>query len=875
MTEYVPPRYNDPNYLGFDDFEKQLLKRGIVESYYEQAYAEQAGEAYIKAANQQAFRYSEARRAVADALGTRHVIPAADTVVPQSAPGVLSSTGARAVAAAAGSSGAQAARALKTAAEQTVMELASKPTTLYRAIPQVGAVAGAVIETTNSRNAGRSWGESVSRGLGAAIGGTVGGNLGLAGGAAAGLNPIPSAAAAVGGSIAGGAVGAAAGGAAYGNARRPFVVRNIPGTSIPFPTPALPWIPPGLLGPLPNPFGREDRGPDLPAENPTGKNQDEDTTTIPPFPGGQSPVPYYVYISVCNIVTGVRAPERFAGAFNGPVSQQRYGNPDCSGYEPGSVQTVKGYKLVHANGELIYGNTPGCFIYDSSPQVRVDRADGQPDTGGNQAGGEPTTVPRPQVAPRPNSPIYNPPPAQPGNTPPGSSPQSPEEREGGGKPFVPPINPAGSPAPSPVPPIAPAPVTPNGNPSTVPNQSSSTTPAGSSSTSSANATPEVDTNKETDTITIGNPEGSNQIFKIPGHPDLRPGETVELEDTESNRAISRAIYAALTGAVIGGGILAAKKIAEVNQTSTDPIRPPNAPPPQNPPDSGCRCNNPVLSKLDDFEKKLGLNNIVSGAGDASVMAYLQKMQAFAEKAWEMSRIQKVLNALTLITVLHNASMISRDVGETLGYALSQGLDVLGIDDEEGNALDVNSWFGTQANNFFENIFGADRWHGLNEFWNKANRIISSATMIVWTLRSIHDGTQEVLEWTAENTGKIGNALKKWGVVGERAYPWMAERVKAQDQYRRKFSRILDGLETVEETASSYAMVTSEINEITQEVAELGAQRQRFTESVRDMAPDSYPDNSPFLAPNENAGTNARSGPEVTPVDMEPGSNGTP
>ncbi|MEA5448347.1 hypothetical protein VB780_07195 [Leptolyngbya sp. CCNP1308] len=251
------------------------------------------------------------------------------------------------------------------------------------------------------------------------------------------------------------------------------------------------------------------------------------------------------------------------------------------------------------------------------------------------------------------------------------------------------------------------------------------------------------------------------------------------------------------------------------------------------------------------------------------------MQAFAEKAWEMSRIQKVLNAMTLITVLHNASMVSRDVGETLGYALAQGLDVLGIEDEEGNALDVNGWFGTQANNFFKNIFGEERWHGLNETWNKANRIISSATMIVWTLRSIHDGTQEVLEWTAENTGKIGNALKKWGVVGERAYPWMAERVKAQDAYRRKFSRILDGLEAAENTASSYAMVTSEVKEIQDEIGELGEQRENFTNAVRDMVPESYPDNSQFLAPNEEAGENARAGPAVAATDMEPGTNGTP
>lgn len=251
------------------------------------------------------------------------------------------------------------------------------------------------------------------------------------------------------------------------------------------------------------------------------------------------------------------------------------------------------------------------------------------------------------------------------------------------------------------------------------------------------------------------------------------------------------------------------------------------------------------------------------------------MQNFAAKAWEMSRIQKVLNALTLVTVLHNATMISRDVGETLGYALGQGLDVLGIEDEEGNTLDVNGWFGTQANNFFENLFGAERWHGLNETWNKANRIISSASAIVWTIRSINDGTQEVLEWTAENTGKIGNALKKWGVVGERAYGPMAERVKAQDAYRRKFSRVLDGLETAEEAASSYSQVTSNVLEIQEEIGELGEQRENFKAAVRDLAPGAYPDNSDIPTTTEEAKANATAGPAVTANDMEPSTSGTP
>jgi hypothetical protein len=360
-----------------------------------------------------------------------------------------------------------------------------------------------------------------------------------------------------------------------------------------------------------------------------------------------------------------------------------------------------------------------------------------------------------------------------------------------------------------------------------------------------------------------------------------PGQPVNPPNDERDPLLPPWVYmvpwamkAGAPAAGLSGSPARGPNVIQVNNPAPDSGAGNSPPPTKNKTTNDCRCNIPLFNKVDALDKKL--ENVLGGAGlaaDGGILAKLNQMQGYAEKAWQSTQVQKVIDAMTLITVLHNASMISRDVGETLGFALSQALDVLGIDDEEGNALDVNGWFGTQANSFFQNLFGAETWAGLNETWNKANRIISSATMIVWTLRSIHDGTQEVLEWTAENTGKIGNALKKWGVVGERAYPWMAERVKAQDAYRRKFSRILDGLEAAENTASSYAMVTSEINEISQEIGELGEQRQRFAESVRDMVPDSYPDNSEFLGPNEQAGSNARSGPAVTPADMEPASDG--
>ena len=250
----------------------------------------------------------------------------------------------------------------------------------------------------------------------------------------------------------------------------------------------------------------------------------------------------------------------------------------------------------------------------------------------------------------------------------------------------------------------------------------------------------------------------------------------------------------------------------------------------------------------DLESKALLRKI--DATTTGSAGYLLTMQAFAVKAWNNTRLQKVINLLTLVSVMHNAAMLSRDVGETIGELASNMLATVGIKDEEGNQLHINFLLGTSVRNFVQTIVGEQVYNDVSKAWHKANRIISSAAIIVYTVRGLHDTSKDVMEWTAENTGKIGNALKRWGVVGEKAYPWMSERVKAQDAYRRKLERVTSGLENIEDAASSLSQVIGDAREIQEEFSELRQQRDSFTELVRDTdtgsTPTSAPQNEPTL-----------------------------
>ncbi|PSB47298.1 hypothetical protein C7B80_10210 [Cyanosarcina cf. burmensis CCALA 770] len=217
---------------------------------------------------------------------------------------------------------------------------------------------------------------------------------------------------------------------------------------------------------------------------------------------------------------------------------------------------------------------------------------------------------------------------------------------------------------------------------------------------------------------------------------------------------------------------------------------------------------------------------------------------FLQRAFQATRLDKILNALTFILALHNAAMLSRSLGATLGDLTSQALTTIGIKDENGSPLDINAEIGRQVNNLMTAVLGVETWEGTKTAWNKANAILSSANQIMWMVRSLFDSGREVTEWIANNTGKIGNALKRFRVVGEDAYPHMSENVTHQNAWMLKVQRYREGVDTLDDAASSFQGVLGEVQNIQQEAQELNEQKQRFDNAIRDAQPKTIPENTP-------------------------------
>ena len=328
---------------------------------------------------------------------------------------------------------------------------------------------------------------------------------------------------------------------------------------------------------------------------------------------------------------------------------------------------------------------------------------------------------------------------------------------------------------------------------------------------------------------------------------------------------------ALGAGVLGAGALGLRNLGKTAAQSATDGGAGGKTPQATKKDSKCPCSKPLLESLQGPQ---GAQAATTGA----LLAKLATMQKFAETAWKATRLDKVVQLLTLISVIHNAGMLSRSVGETLGELTSNMLATLGIKDETGNAINVNEIIGTSTSNLIKSIVGEEIYNNTSKAWQKANRILSAASQIVYTVRSINDAKTEILEWTAENTGKIGNALKRWGVVGEKSYPWMAERVRAQDAHRRRFERITEGLESIEDAANSLSQVTGNVREIQEEYTEFQEQRKAFRDSISiepaaDI-PTAAPENIPIAEEALQTSADSQSA-DVAITDAQRGQNENP
>ncbi len=270
-----------------------------------------------------------------------------------------------------------------------------------------------------------------------------------------------------------------------------------------------------------------------------------------------------------------------------------------------------------------------------------------------------------------------------------------------------------------------------------------------------------------------------------------------------------------------------------------------------------------------LDKILNIGNAGANALQVSLLQTINKkmgaqlpggLSGTFGRLWNTLQVDRVLNTLIYVSVLHNAFMLSGQIGTTLFSTIDNLTKAAGFKwkNEKGEETGLGGLTNQWTSSFFKTLFGAENYKAMTTAYKKINRVYQSGANIISHVRSMNDSVRNVVEFGAENTGRIGNALKKYGVVGENAYKSMPENVNAQTTWINRLQRF-------EEVASSLEMISSEALSVTEDATEIKKQLAEFNKGIEELQPKPQLENKP-IAKTRTEAINASIPPKMKESD---------
>ena len=201
------------------------------------------------------------------------------------------------------------------------------------------------------------------------------------------------------------------------------------------------------------------------------------------------------------------------------------------------------------------------------------------------------------------------------------------------------------------------------------------------------------------------------------------------------------------------------------------------------------------------------------------------------KMWNFLQIDRMLNVLTWIGVLHNAYQLSSGLTQTLFSAIANSLDAIGIQkvDEHGNEspYDIGDIVSHWTDGFFKKLFGVQTVDGIKEQWKKYNRIYQAATNLLNSIQSMMYTVLDAMQNIGEYVSKIGNAAKAFGTFAENCYDWMSPKFNFMN------SKFFKGLDDVNTFLQNIDQISSNVVDGQQQFHELNNQKTELDKSIAD------------------------------------------
>jgi hypothetical protein len=197
------------------------------------------------------------------------------------------------------------------------------------------------------------------------------------------------------------------------------------------------------------------------------------------------------------------------------------------------------------------------------------------------------------------------------------------------------------------------------------------------------------------------------------------------------------------------------------------------------------------------------------------------------KLWNSRVIDRALNLMAVGASLHNAIMLSRDLGTTLIETTGNVLAAVGIKNADGEAFDFNTIIGQTVEGFVKSAVGEENYTKLKQTWVKANRILTAGANLIDSVRSMQNTMIEAQEIVGGWIAKIGNGLSQDGVVNDNTIDWMPEK----PDFKNPFFRAQQTIENLTEAAESVNQLASSVIETQELTKQINDNYKAFTDEI--------------------------------------------
>lgn len=258
----------------------------------------------------------------------------------------------------------------------------------------------------------------------------------------------------------------------------------------------------------------------------------------------------------------------------------------------------------------------------------------------------------------------------------------------------------------------------------------------------------------------------------------------------------------------------------------------------NSPDSclNTKIGNPLKNSVQGIKDGLGIGlDTANILYSQSILGRLIELRNFVGKAWQNVFMDKILNTVGTVLAFHNAMMLSRNLGVTIGETATLFLEAINVKDHAGEDIDVNAWMSAKFTALMQKLLTVEGYAAIVKAINAANRIITAGQGMASAIHGLKDSIQEGQEIIANRVGKIGNAFLEQGILETGSYDWMDDDLNLKTPFKgftQYVQNLTEFVEEVNELIETGIEVNENFNELFESAEEAITASQQLENAIQ-------------------------------------------